>query len=152
MILNYSEFLFESKKHDIVEKAKKLLQHEDLRQTLQDCVDGKREKIQVVPTEGAKSYVAVAINSGGFPISEVFHTSDPKLALLCILLMNDGMEKTADELISIMNIRDSLLQYSVFPGERKMTTEEILAKYNVSPDDKSSYIASAVGSPIVRVF
>ena len=63
MILNYSEFLFESKKHDIVEKAKKLLQHEDLRQTLQDCVDGKREKIQVVPTEGAKSYVAVAINS-----------------------------------------------------------------------------------------
>ena len=138
MFLDYNDFIFESHSSP-VEKAEHLMgKYEELRNVLQDCVDGKYAKINIIETAGADSYVTVATNSG-VPYSEVFNTTDPKIALLSIVI--DNTEKTNHkEIMQYLQVEDSLVQYSVFPGNRKMTDEEMEAKFSALYDDPSTHV------------
>ena len=152
MFLNYEDFcVFESKNVKYLEKAKHLIsKNKELSKVLDECVDGVYSKIQVVLTQGAKSYVAVATNSG-YPDSSLFITPDPKKALLAMIIKNTGQEDP-DELIGMIKVRDVLVEYSVFAGNRKLTHSEMKAKYNLMYSDFASYLPILVGTPIVKKF
>ena len=144
MFLNYDEFLFES----VTNKVEKLIEIPRVSSAVKDCIDGKHSQIQITFIQGAKSYVGVATNSGS-PHCEVFHTSDPGKALLGIIISNTG-KTDAEEIISIINTKDSLVEFSVFPGEKKLTDEELMAKYNLMYSDYSQITQHFTGTPVYR--
>ena len=99
-------------------------------------------------TPEAKSYVGVAINDGN-SVSEVYKTSDPRLALLSIIMKNIDKEDI-DSVIDIIRFQDSHLNYTVFSGNRKMTPEQVAAKYNLAGGLAASQMAPFVNTPISK--
>lgn len=150
MFLDYDEFLFESKSSSCLDLASKLMDNSRMKQILQDCVDGIHPKIQITPIQGTASYVAVAMNSG-VPESAVFKTSDPKKALLAMIILNTG-KKDLEEIISIINVNDVLIEYSVFPGTKKLSDEEMKARYNLTYSDFAEFLPIFTGTPVIKKF
>lgn len=145
MFKTYDDFLNESEEFSI---AKKMIENKQMSQALQDCIDGKFVHIRVMITPEAKSYVGVAINDGN-SISEVYKTSDPRLALLSIIMKNIDKEDI-DSVIDIIRFQDSHLNYTVFSGNRKMTPEQVAAKYNLAGGLSASLMAPFVNTPISK--
>lgn len=151
MFFSYDEFILESKTSEALEKAKGLMKsHKELMQVLVRCQAGEYTKIQMQTMQGAKSYVAVATNSGS-PESRLFKTSDPKKALLAMIIASTGVTDSS-EIIGMIEVKDSMTEYGVFPGERKMTHDEMKAKYNVSYDSHADVLPMFVGTPISKKF
>ena len=126
-MLSFDEFLNESKS-DVLEKAMSLVNNKNLAEILNNCEEGKYQHVQIQPTTGADSYVGIAINDGT-PVSEVYHTPDPKIALVAIVMKNTGKDNP-DEISSILSFDEPSLNYVVFAGNRPMTSREIADRYN----------------------
>lgn len=150
MFLDYDEFLLESKTTSCLDLASKLMEKPRLKQILQDCVDGIHPKIQITPIQGTTSYVAVAMNSG-VPESAVFKTSDPRKALLAMIILNTG-KRDPEEIISIIGVNDVLVEYSVFPGTRKLSDEEMKARYNLTYSEFAEFLPIFTVTPIIKKF
>jgi hypothetical protein len=147
-VSNFQEFLFES--HDWLSIAKKASQSEELRELLNDCEEGKYPAIQVVPTPGADSYVAIAM--GDKMISDVFLTDDPKVALTAVVMKNLDT-KDPEKVANLLKDKEGLLQYSVFAGDRKPTPKEIQARFNVRfSDDVGNMTAYLTSTPIRKTY
>ena len=110
------------------ETAKELILDPKLKEVLNDCEEGMYPAVQIVPTPGADSYVVASLVND--PVSEVFSTGDPKLALL---MMISALLKTQDPSVIANELtdEDGLLKYSVFAGDRRMTSQEVANKYNI---------------------
>ena len=143
MFKTYNDFLNESEEFSI---AKKMIENKQMSQALQDCIDGKFVHIRIMITPEAKSYVGVAINDGN-SISEVYKTSDPRIALLCIIMKNIGKDDI-DSVIDIIRFEDSYLNYAIFSGNKKMTPEQVAAKYNLAGGLTPAQLAPFVNTPI----
>lgn len=131
MFKYFRQFLKESEAvDDLMSRAKELVNDEKLKVVLNDCLEGKYPSVQVVPTPGADSYVGVALNDGA-PLSEIFHTSDPVVALVAIVIRNTNKEDV-ESIKSELTLSGEFLNYSVFAGERPMTAGEIAKRFNFS--------------------
>jgi hypothetical protein len=145
---NFQEFLFE--KHDWLSPAEKAAQSDHLKELLNDCEEGKYPAVQVIPTPGADSYIAVAM--GDNLLSDVFLTDDPKVALTAVVMKN---LKTEDpkRVAEVIRNKEGLLQYSVFAGDRKPTKKEIMDRFNVRySDDVGNMTAYLTSTPIRKTY
>jgi hypothetical protein len=127
MFLNYSEFINESK-DERISLAKSLASQKHLAEVLNNCEEGKHKSVQINITPGASSYVGVALNDGE-TFSEVYPVSDPKVALVALVMKNTG-RKDPKEISNILTVDDEILNYAVFAGDRAMTHKEVIDKYN----------------------
>lgn len=132
MFKSFDQFLNESYEKDL-SLARKFAVDSEMKPVLDNCLEGVYSHISVIDTHGAKSFVAVALNDGA-PICEVYNVSDPRIALLAIIIKNTQRDEL-EEVKSIIETHDSQLNYSVFGGDKKLTTEEILNRYNFKKPD-----------------
>ena len=143
MFLSYTEFIRESAENRIFQ-AEKVARDPQLAKILNDCEEGKHVHVALNVTPGADSYVGVAINDGT-STSEVYKTSDPKVALIAIIMKNTS-RTSPEEIASILKTKDDFLNYTVFAGDRAMTQEEVAKKYNsefkISPGVASQFFTS----------
>ena len=143
MFSYYNKFLRESENNDIY-AAEKISKTKELSDILNGCEEGKFPQIHVSVTSGADSYVGIAFNDGS-PFSELYKTTDPKVALTAIVMKNIG-KTDPDYIISVLKETSDFLTYSVFPGNRKMSPAEISKMFNfdlkVSPGDAIPFYTS----------
>jgi hypothetical protein len=135
-----------------IEAAKKLISHPALKRTLDAAEEGKMRWIQMTITESVKSYVGVSVDSK-FLFSEAYLTEDPKVALVAIV-MKVTKKKKAHQIRKVLDeTNDGYLRWAIFPGNRAMTKEEIIDKYNfdykVAPGDAIPFYTSP---PIMRTY
>mgnify|MGYP003329070564 CR=1 FL=1 len=130
MFLNYNDFLNESSSVQELYIAKKISEEKLLAEFLNDAEEGKFPWIQISITPGAKSYVGVAINDGS-SVSQVYQTTDPKVALVAITIKNTHRE-TPEEIHSVLSHPDDFLSYTIFAGDRPMTKKEVSKRYNTN--------------------
>lgn len=155
MFLNYDEFINESEirinAKRALSMARRLLRdNSKIKAIAEECKNGHHSKIQVQFTQGAKSYVGVATNSRN-PVSAVFKTADPNEALIAMVIANTARIEP-DEIVGILRVKDLMVEYAVFPGIRKLTSRELIDKYNMSYSDYGEYVPVFIGSPIIKVF
>lgn len=147
MFKNYNEFLNESKEDDLA-LAEKFAKEDKFKSISADCQEGMHPHISINAVHDAKSYVAVALNDGS-PVSEAYQTENPMIALIAIIIKNTGRKKS-DEILSIIETNDSLLAYSVFPGDHKMTDDQIANRFNFSkPENDVPFYTS---TPVVKIY
>ena len=148
--LNYKEFLNESNNTDLLKRAGDLQSRDkEIADILNDCEEGVHPSIQIVPTAGATSYIAIALNDG-YPVAEVYTTADPQRALLALVMKNINSEKP-DRIKYELSDDAPLLQYSVFAGERKPTLKEVADRFNFKYADFSSdALAFYTSTPISK--
>jgi hypothetical protein len=147
MFKNYNEFLNESKEDDLV-LAEKIAAEDKFKSVSDKCEEGMHPHISITAVHDAKSYVAVALNDGS-PISEVYSTKDPMVALIAIIIKNTSRKKS-DEILSIIETNDSLLAYSIFPGDQKMTDDQIANRFNFSkPENNVPFYTS---TPVIKIY
>jgi hypothetical protein len=143
MFSYYNQFLKESENSDI-HLAEKLSKNDHLSGVLNDCEEGKFPHVQIVVTSGASSYIGIAFNDG-FPVTDVYKTTDPKVALTSIVVKNTN-RKDPESIASILKASSDFLTYSVFAGDRKMTRDEISRMFNydikISPGDAVPFYTS----------
>ena len=135
-----------------LEEAKKLSKHPLLRKLLISAEEGKMRWIQINITESAKAYVGVSVDSEDL-YSDAYLTEDPKIALIA-LAMKISKKKKAQEIRKVlMETNDGYLRWAIFPGNRPMTKEEIIDKYNfdyrVAPGDAIAFYNSP---PIMKTY
>lgn len=152
MFLDYISFLNESFER-FLERASELAASKELAEKLAECSEGKYPNVQIVDTPGADSYVGVAINDGA-SFSEVYKVSDPRVALVAIVMKNTGKDDTKSIIDEITSEDHSILRYSVFGGNKVMDPKEIAARFNldiykVPNGDTVSYCTS---TPIRKTF
>jgi len=147
MFKNYNQFLNETKEDDLA-LAEKFASKDKFKSVLDKCKDGMHPHISINAVHDAKSYVTVALNDGS-PMSEVYQTENPLVALIAIIIKNTNRKKS-DEVLSIIETNDSLLAYSVFPGDQKMTDDQIANRFNFSkPENNVPFYTS---TPIVKIY
>jgi hypothetical protein len=147
-VSNFQDFLFE--KHDWLNAAEKASQSEHLKELLNDCEEGKHPSIQVVPTAGADSYVAVAL--GDNLVTDVFLTDDPKVALAAIVMKNLKSEDPK-KVAEVIRSKEGLLQYSIYAGDRKPTPMEVMDRFNMRySDDVGNMTAYLTSTPIRKTY
>jgi len=145
MFKNYNEFLNESKENELA-LAEKFSKEDKFKSMSDKCKEGMHPHISITETHDADSYTTVALNDGS-PISEVYKTKDPVVALIAIIIKNTGRKKS-DEILSIIETDDPLLAYSVFPGDHKLTDDQIANRFNFSkPDNNVSFYTS---TPVIK--
>jgi hypothetical protein len=137
---------------DEIEAAKKLVSHPILKRALTAAEEGKMKWIQINITESAKAYVGVSIDTE-FIFSEAYLTEDPKVALVA-LVMKVSKKKTAHQIRKVLDeTNDGYLRWDIFPGNRAMTKEEIIDKYNfdykVAPGNAMAFYNSP---PIMKTY
>jgi hypothetical protein len=149
-MLNYNEFLNENKSADLLKIAGDLQNSDtELADTLNDCEEGVNPAIQIVPTAGATSYIAVALNDG-YPLADVYSTSDPQRALLAHIMKNINSDKL-DRIKYELSENAPLLKYSVFAGDRKPSLKEVADRFNFKYADFSSdALAFYTSTPISK--
>ena len=149
-MLNYDEFVNENKIQDLLKIAGDLQNsNKEIAGILNDCEEGKHTSVQIVPTPGATSYIAVALNNG-YPMAEVYTTSDPQRALLALVMKNINSEKP-EKIKYELTDNAPLLQYSVFGGDRKPTLKEVADRFNFKYGDFSSdALAFYTSTPISK--
>lgn len=148
MFLSFEEFLNES--IGTLEKAMNLMSNKKLAEVLNNCEEGKYQHVQVQPTAGATSYIGVAINDGT-PISEVYETTDPKAALVAIVIKNTGKEDPND-ISSILSFEEPILNYTVFAGNKPMTSREIADRYNFNTIKTVGDAVPFYTAPILKTY
>jgi hypothetical protein len=147
MFKNYNEFVNESKEDDFT-LAEKFASEDKFKSVSDKCQAGMHPHISITSVHDAKSYVTVALNDGS-PISEVYNTEDPIVALIAIIIKNTGRKKS-DEILNVIETNDSVLAYSVFPGDQKMTDDQISNRFNFSkPENNVPFYTS---TPIVKIY
>jgi hypothetical protein len=149
-MLNYSQFLNESSKNTLLKTAADILtQDTEMAELLNDCEEGMYTAVQIVPTAGAKEYIAVALNNG-YPTADVYNTSDPKIALLAHV-MNNIKKVNREFIMGQLKDKSQLLQYSVFAGNEKPTLKEIADRFNFNYADFSGdALAFYTSTPISK--
>jgi len=149
MFHDYESYLNESENAERIHKL--IIKNSELSEVLNKAIEGFYSHIQVIVTEGVTSYVGVALNDGE-SISEVYKTADPKVALVSIIIKNSG-RKDVENLISLITTEDNYLAYSVFPGNRPMSQQEVADRFNfdykVPPGDAVPFYTS---TPIKKVY
>lgn len=148
---NFSDWLSESKVEDSLLHAKEIFHDSDMKELFNDVEEGKYPSIQVIKTPGATSYIGVALNDG-FPLTEVFHTSSPIEALLAIIIL-DNRTTNPEVIKGELTREELLLQYVVFAGDRKPTSEEMAKRFNITyqdPDDNS--VSFYTSTPIRKTY
>lgn len=150
LLKNYVEFLVESKNvQDLLKKASEIIARDTgVSELLQRCEEGFYSSVQVVPTAGAESYIAIALNDG-YPIAEVYSTTEPLRALLAHVFLNTAQINR--KLIFSELQEHSLLKYSVFAGDRKPSLKEVADRFNYNYADFSSdALAFYTSTPISK--
>ena len=150
MFLTYTEFLAKSEHHDIVDQATQMIMNNpDLDQVLNDCLNGVYAKIQIIETEGITKYVGVAVNNG-IATSNIYCTTNPKVALLCTMM--DNMKTVnAQEIIDSIKLDTTILEYDIFPGIRRLTLDELKTKYQMK-DSLKGYITILTAAAIKKTY
>jgi hypothetical protein len=147
MFKNYNEFLNESKEDDLA-IAEKFATEDKFKSASDNCKEGMHPHISITAVHDAKSYVTVALNDGS-PISEVYITEDPMVALIAIIIKNTNRKKS-DEILNVIETNDSMLAYSVFPGDEKMTSDQIANRFNFSkPENDVPFYTS---TPVIKMY
>lgn len=149
-MLNYEEFLNENRSQDLLKIAGDLQSRDkEIAEILNDCEEGTNPAIQIVPTAGATSYVAVALNDG-YPLADVYTTTDPQRALMAHIMKNVNSEKP--DRIKYELLKDApLLKYSVFAGDNKPSLKEVADRFNFKYADFSSdALAFYTSTPISK--
>lgn len=147
MFKNYNEFLNESQEDELI-LAEKLASEDKFKLVSDKCKEGMHPHISIDAVHDAKSYVTVALNDGS-PISEVYATEDPMVALIAIIIKNTGRKKS-DEILSIIETDDPILAYSVFPGDHKMTSDQIANRFNFSKPEND--VPFYVSTPVIKMY
>lgn len=133
-ILSYVDFINESTSN--IEKAEMLLRDKELTLLMQKCEAGENVSIQIIRTEGATSYIGVALNDGE-PVASVFHVSDPILAMVAIIIKNTKSDNI-DTVKKEVKRQNQLLRYSVYPGKHTPTAKEVADRFNIRYGDFSN--------------
>jgi hypothetical protein len=149
-MLNYDQFLNENEKQNFLKQAGDILdQDAEMAEILNDCEEGKYTAVQILPTPGTKRYVAVAINDG-YPVADIYQTSDPKRALLALLIKNLRIS-SREAIIGELTSNSQVLQYSVFASDKKPTLKEIADRFNFNYADFSGdALAFYTSTPISK--
>ena len=150
MFLGYSDFLNESVDPVII-KAKKLANNKQLAKVLNECEEGIYTWISVIRTRGAKSYVGVALNDGN-AISYVYDISDPRVALVALILDN-SKNNNPEEIISMLTNKDELLNYAIFAGNKSLSPEEISKRFNFQfKTSATDNTVMRTNTPVIKLF
>ena len=149
----YDQFLNESlDKSDIFNKAAEAVKHESLKEILVDCEEGKNPSIRIVKTETAKAYLGVSISLDNL-FSELYMTTDPKIALVAIIMKDANTEEIEKIRDIILDKNNGYLRYDVFAGENVMTPREIADKYNFQyRTTNGDGIPYYTATPIIKPF
>ena len=131
MFLNYDDFIIENlngySSDKLLSLAEEYYSSHHIVNILNRAEDGRYPHVQISRTEGCKCYIGAVMNALT-PYSEVFETNNPKIALLALVLRNLNTKKISLVKSEIDDNSSSVLKYSIFPGNKKMTLQQLINK------------------------